>query len=250
MRIKIVDCDNGQLDAEELAQAIRSLQDVGVVILENAVSLTLIEHVRDIYLEALARGQQLKHPPMEMPFLDHRLVANSFALQIMEAAMGSKIAWGLYYIHAVAPGAKAGTPHRDGNHLFAELPFPLPVSGIFVDIPLVDFTAENGATRLWPGTHLLVDNPPTEVRNLNERSQHLPCLQMIMPAGSLVLRDMRLWHAAMPNETDEIRPMLDLGYTRVFPHAHERLPVPQEFKMHWSKAARQLIKTGYVQPTA
>ena len=44
-----------------------------------------------------------------------------------------------------------------------------------------------------------------------------------MPMGSLILRDMGLWHAGMPNRTDTNRPMLDLGYTRIFPHASERL---------------------------
>ena len=37
---------------------------------------------------------------------------------------------------------------------------------------------------------------------------------------------------------------LDIGYTRIFPHASERLRIPQEIKQHWSKAAKKLLRTG------
>ena len=88
-----------------------------------------------------------------------------------------------------------------------------------------------------------MDSPPEDVRYLGERSKHLPALQATMPMGSLILRDMRLWHVGMPNRTDTHRPMLDIGYTRVFPHASERLRVPQEIKQHWSEEAKTLLRT-------
>ena len=44
----------------------------------------------------------------------------------------------------------------------------------------------------------------------------------------------------MPNSTDEIRAMISLGYTRVFPHAHERLPLPTENKVHLLRDAQRV----------
>jgi hypothetical protein len=40
--------------------------------------------------------------------------------------------------------------------------------------------------------------------------------------------------------------MISLGYTRVFPHAHERLPLPTEHKKHWPQETRSVLKTGFV----
>ena len=71
-------------------------------------------------------------------------------------------------------------------------------------------------------------------------------VRMTMPVGSPCLRDMRLWHGSMPNSTDEIRAMISLGYTRVFPHAHERLTLPPENKVHWPRDARSVLKTSCV----
>ena len=240
----------GELKNASLQEALRMLRDLGFVIVEKAVPRAAIDPVRALYEQACQHSKPFKSPPLAMPFVDPRLVANAFALQIMRAALGDKIAWGLYYIHAVSPqSGHEAPPHRDGNPLFPELPFALPVSGLSVDIPLGAFTEENGATRLWPGTHLLVDNPASEIGHLDERSQHMSAVRMTMPIGSLCLRDMRLWHGAMPNATDETRAMLSLGYTRVFPHAHERLPLPTEHKADWSDAARRVLKTGYIDKT-
>jgi ectoine hydroxylase-related dioxygenase (phytanoyl-CoA dioxygenase family) len=236
----------GALTATSLSSVLRGLNDRGFAILENAVPLEAIEPVHGAYMDSCALGKPLKNPPLSMPFVDHRLIANPLVVQIMRAAMGDKIAWGLYYIHAVPPrSGHEAPPHRDGNPLFPELPFALPISGLSVDIPLDDFTEDNGATRLWPGTHALVDIPPSDIRHLEERSRPMSSVRMTMSVGSLCLRDMRLWHGSMPNGTDETRAMISLGYTRVFPHAHERLPLPTKHKKHWPQETRSVLKTGF-----
>ena len=251
MRIKVTDQErvSERMCESTVKLALRHLREAGVVILENAVPLKVVKEVQTACFEAIenGRGREIRSP-MEMPFLRHELLANPFALQVLEAAMGRKIALALYLIHASPPdgaGEQAERdPHRDGNHLFPELPCVLPVSGVFVDIPLVDFNLENGATKIWPGSHLIMDNPPSDVRHLGERGKHLPSLQATMPMGSLLLRDMRLWHARMPNRSGTIRPMLDMCYVRVFPHAHERFPIPPELKRDWPESARKLLRTG------
>lgn len=48
---------------------------------------------------------------------------------------------------------------------------------------------------------------------LEERSKTIPPLQPTIKKGGLILRDMRLWHAGMPNRTaDKVRVMLSLIY--------------------------------------
>ncbi len=251
MRIQLTDAEqtNAKMCEAHLNLAIRLLREIGAVILENAVPLEIVKEAQTVYFDAIQRGRTRKvRYPREMPFLHPQFITNPFALQIMEAAMGKKIALFFCCIHDRPPDVDGNrgekTPHRDGNHLFPELPCVLPVSGIYVDIPLVDFSEENGSTKIWPGSHLIMDVPPSDVRNLGERSKYLPALRVTMPIGALILRDMRLWHVGMPNRTDTRRPLLDIGYTRVFPHASERLRVPEEIKQHWAEAAKNLLKTG------
>ena len=251
MRIQLTDAEqaDGKMCAAHLDLAVRLLREVGAVILENAVPVELVKVAQTAYFDIIRRGtaRRARHV-VKMPFLHHQFITNPFSLQAIEAAMGKKVALFRCGIHDIPPGIDGKqtekAPHRDGNHLFPELPCVLPVSGIYVDIPLVDFSEENGATKIWPGSHLVMDLPPSDVRNLGERSKHLPALQTVMPIGSLILRDMRLWHVGMPNKTDIHRPMLDIGYARVFPHASERLRVPEEIKQHWSPAAKKLLRTG------
>ena len=251
MRIQLTDAEqsDGKMCASHLDSANRLLREAGAVILENAVPLEIVKAAQIAYCDAIRRGMTRKaRHALEMPFLHPQFITNPFSLQVIEAAMGKKVALFRCGIHDVPPDIDGNqvekVPHRDGNHLFPELPCVLPVSGIYVNIPLVDFSEENGATKIWPGSHLIMDSPPSDVRYLGERSKHLPSLQAIMPIGSLILRDMRLWHVGMPNRTDTHRPMLDIGYTRVFPHASERLRVPQEIKQHWSEEAKKLLRTG------
>ena len=251
MRIQLTDAEqtDRKMCAANLDLATRLLREVGAVILEKAVSLDIVTEAQHAYLDAIRRGRTRKvRYPREMPFLHHQFITNPFSLQVIEAAMGKKIALFRCGIHDVPPDIAGNqvekVPHRDGNHLFPELPCVLPVSGIYVNIPFVDFSEENGATKIWSGSHLIMDSPPSDVRYLGERSKHLPALQVTMPMGSLILRDMRLWHVGMPNRTDTNRPMLDIGYTRIFPHASERLRVPQEIKQDWSEAAKKLLRTG------
>lgn len=251
MRIQIIDAEQtaGRMSEANLDLALRLLREVGAVILENAVPLNIVKEAQIAYFDEIRHGRRRKvRHANEMPFLHHQFITNPFALQVIEAAMGKKVALFLSWIHDSPPNTDEdqteSLPHRDGNHLFPELPCVLPVSGIYVDIPLVDFLAENGATKIWPSSHLIMDCPPSDVQNLGERGKHLPSLQATMPMGSLILRDMRLWHAGMPNRTNTNRPMLDLGYTRIFPHASERLRIPQELKKHWSASAKKLLRTG------
>lgn len=246
MKIDITDEEQNlkRFNDSHLNLALRYLRELGIVILENAIPLKLVEEIQNTFFKAIRSGQKMKNgPPREMPYCDPQIIANPFSLQILEAAMGKKIALSFYFCHTVPPGIEHhNTAHRDGNHLFPELPCVLPISAACVDIPLVDFTEENGATRIWPGSHLIIDNPPQDVRFLGERAQHLPSIQMVMPVGALSIRDMRLWHGAASNHTEITRAMLDIGYVRVFPHQQERLHLPKHIKQQLPQEVRKKLK--------
>ena len=47
---------------------------------------------------------------------------------------------------------------------------------------------------------------------VEKRRQIRPPLQPVCEKGDVMLRDVRTWHAGMPNESDNYRVMLALGY--------------------------------------
>jgi ectoine hydroxylase-related dioxygenase (phytanoyl-CoA dioxygenase family) len=70
---------------------------------------------------------------------------------------------------------------------------------------ITDFTAENGATRLVPGSHLSGLNPDPE-------REDYTTVQAIVPAGSAVAWEGRTWHAAGFNRSNGPR----IGITTYF----------------------------------
>jgi ectoine hydroxylase-related dioxygenase (phytanoyl-CoA dioxygenase family) len=77
-------------------------------------------------------------------------------------------------------------------------------------IVMVDaFTRENGGTYIVPESHR-IEARPTDEEMLSR------AVQLIAPAGSVVLFDSNTWHAAAPNRTKSSRWALTLTFTRPF----------------------------------
>jgi hypothetical protein len=70
----------------------------------------------------------------------------------------------------------------------------------------------DGATEFWPGSHGTVDCDAVEASRIEERASRAPSTRIVAPAGSLVVRDLRAWHRAMPNRTATPRLMLSVMY--------------------------------------
>jgi ectoine hydroxylase-related dioxygenase (phytanoyl-CoA dioxygenase family) len=156
---------------------------------------------------------------MRLPFMDPLAIENPFARPILERALGRGLFSSLPYgCNTAWPGAGVQRLHRDTGQLFPEAPYVLPISLAVVNIPMVDFTLENGATEVWPGSHLIVDGDANETAQAEERAAQLPSVRLTMPAGSVVVRDLRCWHRGMPNRTQTIRTMTAMVYFRRFHH--------------------------------
>ena len=106
MRIQLTDAEqaNGKMCIANLNLANRLLREVGAVILENAVPLEIVKEARTAYFDAIQRGmvRKIRHA-LEMPFLHHQFITNPFSLQVIEAAMGKKVALFRCGIHDVPP---------------------------------------------------------------------------------------------------------------------------------------------------
>src|SRR5206468_4690609 len=85
---------------------------------------------------------------------------------------------------------------------------------VVVNVPVVDMNPENGSTELWPGTHLdttvAVAQGDLKVPEVvvERRRAEVPPIQPAVRRGSVLIRDIRLWHRGMPNHTAAPRPMI------------------------------------------
>ena len=178
------------------------------MVLEKVLPINLMESIRSS-LEKRNKQNDEATTLMSMPFLDPRIIDNPLAMQVTKEVMGNKVFSYLPYgfntttrdsLYGTVDGRESDTQwmHRDSGQLFPGFPIALPISKIVVNIPLVDFTVENGCTELRPGSHLIVD-PPIDMNDpyrayhvcSEERAATLPSVRLVMPAGSVVVRDTR-----------------------------------------------------------
>jgi hypothetical protein len=258
MKLLSSECKQGKPSKKRLASALETLQTDGYVVLENAVPKTLVDEIRkkcDTVLQSHVkanpqilspdnpgRGIFGMHPPREMPFMDPLIIANPFAVPILREALGEDFFCAFYNTNTSWPGSGIQSVHRDSLPLVTDFPHPLPPYAIVLNVPLVDFTVETGATEVWPGTHLDNRSYPDGVNNYDEWAAATPSALTTIPVGSLVLRDMRMWHRGMPNRTETIRTMLAVVYNRLFYDFKRKLYIPGPVWQQMSKEAQEVFR--------
>jgi ectoine hydroxylase-related dioxygenase (phytanoyl-CoA dioxygenase family) len=134
----------------------------------------------------------------------------------------------------IGPGEVAqGLHHDDGIY-----PLPRPHGQVVVTCmwPFDDFTAENGATRLVPGSHRWVDEKPDDESRV---------VLARMPAGSVMFYLGTLWHGGGANRTDRPRLGVVLEYVASWLRAQENhfLAVPREVVAELPERLQELL--GY-----
>ncbi|HEX3815904.1 MAG TPA: phytanoyl-CoA dioxygenase family protein [Mycobacteriales bacterium] len=77
---------------------------------------------------------------------------------------------------------------------------------------LDDFTAENGATRVVPGSHLQ-EKAPVDALD-DPAAAHPDQIQLLAPAGTVVIFNSHLWHGGTLNRTDKPRRALHSYFAR------------------------------------
>jgi ectoine hydroxylase-related dioxygenase (phytanoyl-CoA dioxygenase family) len=250
----------GELSPERLRAAIRTFQDVGYVVLQDMYDPEFLQEVRagyeamlDEYLAGRGGLDALEgktfgknhigfHPPLVPPVSDERIVAHPVAVQLMSVLLGKDFQCGFYNTNTAMPGSGIQPVHKDTLPLFgAEMNVPHPVHVLVVNVPLCDFTLENGSTEVWPGSHLIIETDPEDWKRLEERARNLRSERTNLTLGSLVLRDMRMWHRGMPNHADYPRAMAALVYSRGFLRTGT-LEIPRATWEGWGEAARHIFR--------
>lgn len=120
----------------------------------------------------------------------------------------------------------APPPQRQPVHSDADFAHPSHPFALVVNVPLVTCRPANGATEVWLGTHTGAEWSGVHVQEgahgerasgrireevLARREKVRGPSQPVVGKGSVVIRDLRLWHAGMPNSGQEARVMLAMS---------------------------------------
>jgi hypothetical protein len=126
-----------------------------------------------------------------------------------------------------------GRVHRDQRFFSGDLHLMVQLL-----VMLDDFTEENGATWLLAGSHRTREKP-------SDDEFFARAVRAVGPAGSIVVFDSNLWHAAGVNRSGQPRRALTLAFTR--PFIKQQLDYPRalgyERRDSFSPVLRQLL--GY-----
>jgi ectoine hydroxylase-related dioxygenase (phytanoyl-CoA dioxygenase family) len=135
---------------------------------------------------------------------------------------------------AIGPGERAQPLHPDD----AIYPVPRPHAELVLNVmwPFDDFTVENGATRLVPGSHRWTDKVPRP---------DAETVSVEMPAGSAMLYVGSLWHGGGANRTQTCRTGVVLHYAAAWlrPVENHVLAVPREVVRTLPERLQELL--GY-----
>jgi len=238
------------LSPQTLALAIDLVRVNGYVVFERVLPASLVADLHAAFMRVfdayVARTDSNRganrfqmHLPFMAPFNDPAVITSPFALPILDALLGKDTVCHYFASDTPLPGSDYQAVHSDITLLFPETSLSLPAYSIVVNIPLVDFTEANGPLEIWPGgTHLMpgrVDMAALAPRMRSER--------VTMPAGSILVRDMRAWHRGTPNRADHARPNMALIYSRPWLRTHyPPIGIPTATYETLSERARQLFR--------
>lgn len=208
----------------DLAQAKRDIRERGLCLVDGVLSGAKLREVHDALYRAAAEDRARKQ---EQKFaLDYAtdetnqrvwnvlsrdpifadLVEHPLALALVKSVIGWPALLGNISANITGPGGGEMVMHAD--QIFVPEPWPSEPQGVNVAWLLDDFTAENGATCMAPGSHHLNRSSRNEDKDVRLEP-------LVAPAGTMVVFESRIWHRTGFNRTrDQRRAGVFAWYTR------------------------------------
>ena len=168
------------------------------------------------------------------------LIEHPAVLALARAALGQDCVLSDCSATSIGAHTEGGSWHVDVplGQLSEPLPdFPLTTQNAWM---LDDFTEENGATRVVPGSHLTRRKPQWSEDTVEENE-----IALTAPAGSVAMWLSNTWHRSGPNRTEKPRRAVLCYYCRswIKPFSDFRTAVPAGRAGQFSPTLRYLI--GY-----
>jgi ectoine hydroxylase-related dioxygenase (phytanoyl-CoA dioxygenase family) len=224
----------------------------GYSILENAIEPELVDALADDLLR-LEREHDVR--PARNDFEGHRtwriynllvhgklyerIPVHENVLPVIERVLDPGCLVSSLSSIAIGPGEKAQPIHADDQLMPLAKPHVATVCNTMW--ALTDFTEENGATRIIPGSHLAASSP--------SYGQHYDSIAAEMKKGSVLIWHGSMWHGGGANRTGERRVGIAMNYCAGFIRQQEnqQLGIPREIAKGFSPRLRELVGYGVYQ---
>jgi ectoine hydroxylase-related dioxygenase (phytanoyl-CoA dioxygenase family) len=137
---------------------------------------------------------------------------------------------------AIGPDEKPQPIHADDQLI--PIPKPHPPLVCNTMWALTDFTDENGATRIIPGSHKRDRSP--------SYGKHYDSIPAVMKKGSVMVYDGSMWHGGGANRTNQRRVGIAMNYCAGYIRQQEnqQLGIPLEIARTFSPRLRDLAGFG------
>ena len=214
------------LSDTHLEQALEAIRTDGFVVLNDVVAHAHLDVMRERMVEDLQKilklplvphnfvwGNVQQDPPPYKECVFRDVVVNPWAAQVSRALLGEGVFNDYYSGNSNMPGSLLQPAHTDFGQLWAGLEVAHPPVRLAVNIAMDDALEENGSIELWPGSHMdttLASGGDLKVPEdvLEKRREIAPPVRGNTKKGSILIRDLRLWHRGMPNVSKETRFMI------------------------------------------
>ncbi len=206
---------------DDPAQALEHIREYGLALLGGQMSASQLRQARDATYAAAEEDKRLgrKADAFGLDYGEHNvrvwnilnrhpvfsdLVQLPVVIELLRQVIGWPALLGNISANIAEPGSQGGVLHPD--QVFVPKPWPAEPQGFNCAYVLDDFTADNGATEVVPQSHLAGDDADGETLALH-------AVPVIVPAGTLVVFESRLWHRTGMNKSQAPRAALFAWYT-------------------------------------
>ena len=202
-RYKQIASSGSSVDSAIVEADLAALDRDGYVIWENLLDTEECRQIREVVrprLEHTGRNSfeglrtQRIYSVLSRTRVCDRLVDNPRVLAVLDQLLMPNYLLSALQAINIQPGETAQLAHHDDG--FYPIPRPRAPLTAATIWAIDDFTADNGATMVLPGSHRWGQRPP------NPEDQAIP---VVMPAGSCVFFVGTLWHGGGANNTTRER---------------------------------------------
>jgi ectoine hydroxylase-related dioxygenase (phytanoyl-CoA dioxygenase family) len=237
------------LNAGDVRSHLERIERDGYTIVEGAIEPDFV----DALVEDLHRLERdLNVKPARNPFegtktvriynllahgrLYERIPVHENVLPIVEGVLDPGCLVSSLSSIAICPGETSQPIHADDQLIPLKKPHVATVCNTMW--ALTDFTRENGATRLLPGSHLYDHSPELGKRYDSAAAE--------MPKGSVLVWHGSLWHGGGSNKTDRRRIGIAMNYCAGYIRQQEnqQLGIPIDTIRQFTPRLRELVGFG------
>jgi ectoine hydroxylase-related dioxygenase (phytanoyl-CoA dioxygenase family) len=200
----------------------RRLDTDGYLVLEGLMDPALLDQVR-VQVEGLFEqegdqaGAEFKQEPhsrrlanlVDKGEIFERIIETPRVLECMEHVLGPRFKLSSLNVRSADPDNGGSQPLHADSGAVADAQGYWVCNSVWM---LDDFTAQNGATRLVPGSHRWGIIPQAALTDLY--APHPGEILLTGRAGTVVVMNAHMWHGGTPNRTAAHRRAMHVYYTR------------------------------------